>query len=70
MIILTYKNEMLENPDGPLIAMGGAIPSHKDLSESRLLDQATFYHRTNSILLCLLGVTTQAPHPISNVLLP
>jgi hypothetical protein len=58
MIILTYKNELLANPDGPLMAMGGLVPSHKDLSESKLLDQATFYHRTNSLLLCLLGVTT------------
>ena len=70
MVILTYKNEILENPDGPLTALGGLLPTHKDLSSSKLLDQATFHQRTNSLMLCILGMTTQVPNPISNVLLP
>jgi len=34
-----------------------------------MLEQATFHHRTNSILLCLLGLNAFVPNPNSNVLL-
>lgn len=69
MIMLTYKNHSLDNLDGPLTALGGAFPTHHtDLKQSNLLEQATFHHRTNSILLCILGMTAFIPNPISNVL--
>jgi hypothetical protein len=38
-----------------------------DLSSSKLLEQATFHQKTNSILLCLLGLTHYVQNPMSHV---
>ena len=58
MIILTYKNPIEEKkPFEPSILTAGSMLAGMNLSESNLLERATFHQKINSFLLCLFGLT-------------
>ena len=69
MIMLTFKNPVIEELNQGITSQPKTqseevaqimMKMGKENSDSTLLDAAIFHHRTNSILLCLLGLTAKA----------